>query len=557
MLSLIRVKNYAVIDEVELEFARGFSVMTGETGAGKSILVDALGLALGDRGDATAVRAGAERAEISVQFDELVNHSAIDWLHERGLDDGDQCTLRRVIGSEGRSRAFINGQPVTLQDLKILGGFLIDIHGQHAHQSLLESGNQRELLDVHGGLEALASRVAIGYAAWQHAEQDLAVRRDASADRAAQLELLRFQLAELETLAPVAGEPEALRVERDRLANTDRLLSGVGGALDGLFENDTAAAYPAVVRARQELERLVAHDPELRLPSEQLGEIEIGLREVESTLNRYRERIEADPARLEFLEERLAKFRALARRHACAEGDLAEALGTLRTRAAALDGGEESLEALAARVTRARSDYFAAAAKLTAGRTKHATKLGRAVSAQLAELGMPHGEFHVALEPKHEERADGSGMERVEFQVKLNPGQPFGPLAKMASGGELSRISLAIEVVRSGASPVPTFVFDEVDAGVGGRVAEIVGRKLNQLGTSRQVLCVTHLPQVASLGQRHYRVVKLTDGKTSRTNVRSLSAEERVEELSRMLGGIEITERTRAHAAEMIDRAAK
>lgn len=557
MLSLIRVKNYAIVDEVEVDFARGFSVMTGETGAGKSILVDALGLALGDRSEPSVVRAGTERAEISVQFDELDSPGARDWLVERGLDDGDQCTLRRVIGSEGRSRAFINGQPVTLQDLKALGAFLIDIHGQHAHQSLLEANSQRELLDAHGGLEAAANKVATTYADWQRAEKDLAARRGESADRTAQLELLRFQLAELEALAPAAGEPENLRQERDRLANTDRLLSGVGTAVECLFDSESAAAYRNVVRARQELERLVAHDPTLRRTSEQLGAVEIELREIESGLTRYRERIEADPARLDVLEERLAKFRSLARRHGAAENELADTLGSLRTRVADLDGGEQSVEALVAKVASARAAYFAAAGKLTAGRTKHAAKLGRAVSGQLAELGMTHGEFHVALEPKREERADGTGMERVEFQVKLNPGQPFGSLAKVASGGELSRISLAVEVVRSGASRVPTFVFDEVDAGVGGRVAEIVGRKLSQLGASRQVLCVTHLPQVASQGQSHYRVVKLTDGKTSRTSVRPLGAEERIEELSRMLGGIEITERTRAHAAEMIDRAAK
>jgi len=556
MLSLIRVKNYAVIDEVELEFARGFSVMTGETGAGKSILVDALGLVLGDRADATAVRVGAERAEISVQFDELSNHLAVDWLNDRGLEAGDQCTLRRVIGLEGRSRAFINSQPVTLQDLKILGGLLVDIHGQHAHQSLLEPASQRELLDAHAGLEELAARVAVGYANWRQSEQDLAAQRSAGSDRAAQLELLGFQLSELEGLAPAPQEPESLRVERDRLANSDRLLAGVGKALDGLFNSD-AAAYAAVVRARQELERLVAHDPTLRSPADQLDVVEIDLREIEPTLNRYRERVEVDPARLEVLELRLAKFRALARRHGCAEGELHDLIGALRGRLAALEGSEESLAALAASVARARADYFSAAEELTAGRSKNAVELGRSVTAQLTELGMPHGEFQVALEPKTEERADGTGMERVQFHVKVNPGQPFGPLARMASGGELSRISLAIEVARSGASPVATLVFDEVDAGVGGRVAEIVGRKLNELGKSRQVLCVTHLPQVASQGQRHYRVVKLTDGKSSRTNVRPLNAEERVEELSRMLGGIEITERTRAHAAEMIDRAAK
>jgi DNA repair protein RecN (Recombination protein N) len=285
--------------------------------------------------------------------------------------------------------------------------------------------------------------------------------------------------------------------------------------------------------------------------------VEIELRELESTLNRYRERLEADPARLEWLEERLAKFRALAKRHAAEESELAAVLETLKRRLADLDGGSESIEELAARAASARAAYFRRAGELSAARRKSAVKLGRAVTGQLAELGMPHGEFRVELSAKPEERADATGLERVEFEVRLNPGQPFGALGRVASGGELSRISLAIEVVLSGASPVPTFVFDEVDAGVGGRVAEIVGRKLSQLGKDRQVVCVTHLPQVASQGQRHYRVIKLTDGKVTRTNVRALGSEERVEELSRMLGGIEITERARAHAAEMIDRASK
>jgi len=557
MLSLIRVRNYAVIDEVELELARGFSVMTGETGAGKSILVDALGLALGDRADASTVRSGAERAEVSVQFDCPAGHAAVDWLRERGLDEGAQCMLRRVVGADGRSRSFINGQPVTLQDLKLLGGLLVDIHGQHEHQSLLDAGNQRALLDAHGGLEPLAQRVTDAHSAWREAERELETRRAASTNRAAQLELLRFQVAELEALAPSAGEPDDLRIERDRLANIDRLLSGVAAALDVLFENEGGAADAAVVHARQELERLVAHDPELRTPTEQLAGVEIELRELASTLNRYRERLEADPVRLDWLEERLTKFRSLARRHAAAESELGAVLATLKLRLAELQGGDESIEELATRAARARDTYFAHATELSSARRKSATKLGRTVTGQLAELGMPHGEFRVELQPKATERADATGLERIEFEVRLNPGQEFGALGRIASGGELSRISLAIEVVLSGSSPVPTFVFDEVDAGVGGRVAEIVGRKLSQLGKNRQVVCVTHLPQVASQGQRHYRVLKLTDGKSSRTNVRALSSEERVEELSRMLGGIEITERTRAHAAEMIDRATK
>jgi DNA repair protein RecN (Recombination protein N) len=557
MLSLIKIRNYAVIDEVELELARGFSVMTGETGAGKSIVVDALGLALGDRADASTVRSGAERAEISVQFDCAEDPAAIDWLRERGLDEGTQCTLRRVIGSDGRSRSFINGQPATLQDLKLLGGLLVDIHGQHEHQSLLDAGVQRALLDAHGGLEELARGVADAYAAWRAAERELDDRRATSADRAAQLELLRFQVAELEALAPGAGEPDVLRTERDRLANVDRLAAGVATAVHALFENEAGAADAAIVHARQELERLAAHDAELRHSTERLAAVEIELRELESTLNRYRERLEADPARLDWLEERLAKFRALGKRHAVDEGELGPTLENLKRRLADLDGGGESTERLAAHAERARDAYFRRARELSAARKKSGTKLGRAVTGQLAELGMPNGEFRVELAAKSEERADATGLERVEFEVRLNPGQPFGALSRVASGGELSRISLAIEVVLSGASPVPTFVFDEVDAGVGGRVAEIVGRKLSQLGRDRQVVCVTHLPQVASQGQRHYRVVKLTDGKVSRTNVRALGSEERVEELSRMLGGIEITDRTRAHAAEMIDRAAK
>jgi DNA repair protein RecN (Recombination protein N) len=557
MLTLIRVKNYAVVDEVELELDRGFSVVTGETGAGKSILVDALGLALGDRAAPDAVRSGAERAEISVQFDLAGAAAALDWLRERGFDDGSECTLRRLIGAEGRSRAFINGQPATLQDVKDLGGLLIDIHGQQEHQSLLEPANQRALLDAHGNLGGLARRVAEAFAAWCKANEAFAARTSADKDRIAELELLRFQSEELGTFAPSATEPEQLLAERERLANIGHLLTAVGSALDALVENESGGAYSAVVKARQEIERVIGHDAELHPAAQQLGVVEIELREIESSLNRYRERLEADPQRLEWVEQRLAQYRSLARRHSCAPSELVTVLHTIEERVARLDADAPSIEELAAAALQARHDFFAVAKRLSAARKKHAEALGRAVSAELADLGMPHGEFRVELQPKADDRPDAAGLERVEFQVRLNPGQPFGPLARMASGGELSRLSLAIEVVRSDSSAVPTFVFDEVDSGVGGRVAEIVGRKLGQLGASRQVLCVTHLPQVASQGRRHYRVIKLTDGKTSRTNVSELNGDERVEELSRMLGGIEITERTRAHAAEMIDRAAK
>jgi DNA repair protein RecN (Recombination protein N) len=548
MLSLIRVKNYAVIDEIEVEFGGGLNVMTGETGAGKSILVDALGLALGDRADASAVRRDAERAEISVSFDVPSRHEALRWLAERGLDDDTSCTLRRLVGSDGRSRAFINGQPVNLQDLKSLGGLLVDIQGQHAHQSLL---------DAHDEIAPVAKTVAENFAAWHTLVEQLENRRSSSAQRESDIELVRFQIAELEALAIAEGEPERLRAERDRLANTDRLLGGATAALDALAENETASAYSAVVLARREIEKLAEVDAALRGPATALASIEIELREVETTLQHYRDRIEADPARLAWLDDRLARVRTLARRHGAGEDELPRVLAALRERLAALDGGGESLEALEKRTAEARTQFLAAARRLSGLRAKHAAALSREVSALLVELGMPHGEFRVELTEKPAERADATGLERVEFQVKVNPGLPFGPLAKVASGGELSRVSLAVEVARSGASPVTAFVFDEVDAGVGGRVADIVGRKLRQLSGARQVLCVTHLPQVASHGEAHYRVVKQTDGKVSRTEVRKLTSKERVEELSRMLGGVEVTARTRAHAAEMIDRAGR
>ena len=557
MLSLIRVKNYAVIDEIELEFGSGLNVLTGETGAGKSILVDALGLALGDRADTDTVRQGAERAEISVSFDVPPGHGARAWLAERGLDDETGCTLRRLIGADGRSRAFINGQPVNLQDLKALGGLLVDIHGQHAHQSLLDGGSQRALLDAHDDVAPLAARVAERFAAWQALLEQLEHRRSSSAQRQAEIELLRFQVAELEALKLEDGEPERLRAERDRLANTDRLLGGVSAALDALADNETASAYSAVILARRELERLVAVDAALRAPTAALASIEAELRDAETTLQHYRDRIEADPTRLAWLDDRLARLRTLARRHEVAEDELAPTLHRLSQRLATLDGGGESLEALERKTAEARTQFLAAARDLSATRAAHSAVLGRAVTSLLGELGMPHGEFRVELEEKPVERADATGLERIEFQIKLNPGLPFAALSKAASGGELSRISLAVEVVRTGASPVTAFVFDEVDAGIGGRVADIVGRKLRALSATRQVLCVTHLPQVASHGQAHYRVVKHTDGKVSRTEVLPLTSKERVEELSRMLGGVEVTARTRAHAAEMIDRAGR
>ena len=557
MLSLIRIRNYAIIDEVELEFDTGFSVMTGETGAGKSILVDALGLALGDRADPGTVRQGADRAEISVSFDCPDTHPATEWLREHGLDEEQDCVIRRVISAEGRSRAFINSHPATLQDTRTLGALLVDIHGQHTHQSLLHQDTQRQILDLHGGHEELATTVADRFKTWQTLKQDLQARRQGGEDREVQLELLRFQMAELDSLDPQEGELEPLNAERSRLVNVDQLANGLNVALSQIYEADAGSAYSLVAEAAEGLRRLSELDPGLVAPGGLVAEAEIQLSEAAADLARYRDRLEPDPERLEWIDNRLTRIRELARKHKVEAEALASVFGKLRARIAELEKSGESLELLAERLETATDAYFTSASELSEARAASGQRLAELVSTQLHELGLPHGRFHVELTQKTRERADAYGVDSIEFQVSLNPGQAFGPLSRVASGGELSRVSLALEVVGTGARSTQTMVFDEVDSGIGGGVAEIVGRRLAELAANRQVLCVTHLAQVASQGKHHYRVVKLTDGKTARTNVRELSAEDRVEELSRMLGGVEITARARAHAEEMISRAAE
>jgi DNA repair protein RecN (Recombination protein N) len=557
MLSLIRIRNYAVVDEIELELDTGLSVLTGETGAGKSILIDALGLALGDRAEANSVRQGAERAEISVLFECPANHPASHWLREQGLDQDDCCLIRRLIGAEGRSRAFVNSHPVTLQDLRILGEQLVNIHGQHAHQSLRSGATQRAILDFHGGHETLVATTAERFKSWQSLQQELAERRRGGADREAQLELLRFQAEELSRLDLKEAEPEELGAERNRLAHADQLAAALDAALSQLYEGDAGSAYSLAASARRELESVARLDAALAPTATLVAEAEIQLREAAADLARYRDRLEADPARLDWLETRLGAIADLARKHRVDEADLPGLRSRLEARIAEIENGSETLELLEQRAERAAGEYSSAAEALSQARARSAESLAEQVSAQLRQLGLAHGRFRAELTPKPRERAGADGMDRVEFQVTLNPGQDFGPISKVASGGELSRVSLALEVISAGATSVPTLVFDEVDAGIGGGVAEIVGRRLRDIASDRQVLCVTHLAQVASQSQHHFRVSKLTDGEKSRTNVRSLNAEERVEELSRMLGGLEITATTRAHAEEMIAQAGK
>jgi DNA repair protein RecN (Recombination protein N) len=555
MLSLIKVKNYAVIDEVEVELKPGLSVMTGETGAGKSILVDALGLALGNRADVSAVRPGAERAEISVIFECSTKHPAMNWLVEHGLDDEETCLLRRVIYAEGRSRAFINATPVTRQDLRSLGSLLVNIHGQAAHQTLLHGAAQREIIDHHGDTNLLAKEVTETFNSWQSLKSELDLENQNRGARHTQLELLSFQIEELEKLALKDGEVESLAIERNRLAHTDRLAISLNKILEELYERDELSAHHLVSVAHRSLDGLLDLDPSLSEPLEQLNQTEILIREAAAELVRYRDDLAPDPHRLEWIDTRLSKARELATRNKTNSENLFSYLDHLKTSAEKLRDTSNSLTTLSKSVAQAKEAYFDTASRLTESRVKSAASLSEAVTSQIIELGLPHGRFRVIVKDKAIEQADASGLDWIEFQVVLNPGQNFGSLAKVASGGELSRISLALEVVSAGVVGVSTLVFDEVDAGIGGGVAELVGRRLSDIAEKRQVLCVTHLPQVASQGLHHFQIHKLTDGKTTRTNVRILEPKERVDELSRMLGGVEITATTRAHAEEMVQRA--
>ena len=554
MLRLIKVKNYTVIDEVEVNLQSGLSVMTGETGAGKSILVDALGLALGNRADASTVRPGTERAEISVIFEFSIDHPAMSWLIEHGLDNEESCLLRRVIYAEGRSRAFINSTPVTRQDLRTLGALLVNIHGQTAHQALLHGTAQKEILDDHGNTNLLAKEVAKNFSSWQSLNAELNVENKNKGDRQLKLELLNFQIEELETLSLKEGEVESLETERNRLAHVDRLSNSLNKILEDIYERDEASAHQLVSAAHRSLDSLSELDFSLSEPLEQLNQIEIQIRDTAIELLRYRDDLEPDPHRLEWIETRLSKARELATRNKIESKNLFNLLDHLKNKIEKLKNASDSLQTLSKSVEQAKDLYMQTATQLTKIRTDNASSLSKAVTSQIVELGLPHGRFRAVVKEKTIEQADATGLDSVEFQVVLNPGQNFGALSKVASGGELSRISLALEVVSAGTLGVSTLVFDEVDAGIGGGVAEIVGRRLSDIANKRQVLCVTHLPQVASQGLHHFRIHKLTDGKPTRTTVRILQSKERVEELSRMLGGVEITDTTRAHAQEMVQR---
>jgi len=555
MLTYLQISNFAVIHKVGVEFDAGLAVLTGETGAGKSILVDALGLALGDRADSSVVRQDEKTAEIVAGFDVSANDKAREWLEQQAIDCEDELVLRRSISGEGRSRAFVNDTSVSLQSLRNLAEHLVEIHGQHAHQTLGRPAAQRELLDAVGQHRADLDRTSEHYAAWRAATDELESLQAAAADRADKLDLLRYQHAELDAFAPEPAEYESLAGEFQRLRNLDRLGQGAQTALMALYEADQGAAQSLVAQASNDISELAGLDAGLRDTAMLLEQAEIQIREAADELRNYLASLEIDPQRLGHVEDRLAGYRELARKHRCEAENLHEQMANLGAQLEGLENTDQRLAELRDRAAQLERDYLDSARTLGRKRRTVAARLNDGVSAWMSKLGMAGGRLEVRVDERDDGRYGENGLDKVEFLVSTNPGHPPQPIARIASGGELSRIALAIRVVAAQATVIPTLVFDEVDTGVGGGVAEIVGRCLQKLGSDRQVLCVTHLPQVASQADAHLRVSKVTDGKSTRTSIRRLDANETVEELARMLGGVEITETTRRHAREMMNKA--
>jgi DNA repair protein RecN (Recombination protein N) len=554
MLRHLSIRDFVIVASLDLEFDRGFTVFSGETGAGKSILIDALALTLGERADADVVRTGAARADLTAEFQADANVAR--WLDEHalggqdaGADDPGRVLLRRVVDAGGRSRAFINGTPATLSQLREVGEMLVDIHGQHAHQLLMRPDAQRVLFDTHSGLSSMAAAVAQAHRAWRDAAH--ALEMASSRDRELQLERerLAWQLAELDKLAPQPGEWEEISAEHRRLAHSASLIEGVRGALDALSEADDAMVgqLGSIISKLRDLAEI---DPALVDALAALEPAEIQLREGAYSLTHYAQRLELDPDRLAQVEQRLDALHSLARKFRLQPETLPQEHEARRAQLAALDAAAD-LDALGAAVEKARQAYLAEAKQLSKARAKAAKALGAAVTTGMQELSMVGGSFEVALVPLAEGGAHG--LEQIEFRVAGHAGAPLRPLAKVASGGELARISLALAVIASAASPTPTLIFDEVDTGIGGGVAEVVGRLLHQLGQQRQVLCVTHLPQVAARGDHHFQVAKAAiDGGGTLSTVIALDRASRIEEVARMLGGLEITATTRRHAKEML-----
>jgi DNA repair protein RecN (Recombination protein N) len=552
MLTSLQIRDLAIIDNIEIEWRSGLTVLTGETGAGKSIVVDALQLIAGARAGAEVVRHGAERAEVSATFDVLQGPRELKrWLDEQSISCEGELTIRRVVARDGRARAYLNAQAAPVQLLRELGNILIDIHGQHEFQSLVRPNAQRELLDGYGKLESLTSQVGIAHRVWLEILNRTLELEGQAQNRDSRLELLRHEARELEALKLGEHEFEELTQERARLANHGRLAEGAQGALQQLFEDDAASAHASVSRAQQVLKTLAGLDEKLAPVVSLLGEASVQIQEAARELQHYLDDLDVDTSRQDYVESRLAAIEELARKHRVSAAGLPARARALAAQLENVERADTDLAGLKRDLAAALEKYHTLAQQLSARRATAARQLTKEITTRMQSLGMTGGRFFIDVTPLAQAEPAVHGLDQIEFRVTANPGQPPRALAKVASGGELSRLSLAVQVSCAARDP-RCMIFDEVDAGVGGAIAEIVGRELRALGERGQAICVTHLPQVASQAHHQLRITKVSDGRTTRVQVAELSPEERVDELARMLGGIEVTAKARAHAGEML-----
>jgi DNA repair protein RecN (Recombination protein N) len=554
MLTSLYVRHLAVVEEADITFGPGLTVVSGETGAGKSLLVDALMLLAGARADSTMVRAGSDRAELVAEFDLKGLPEASDWLQREELDEDGACQLRRVIRAEGSSRAWINGRPATIGQMGDLAALLVEIHGQHEHQALLERAHQLNLLDAYAENETRVAEVRELAQQWR--ELGARIRKlSGGDDRGHRLELLRHELSELEKWALPPAQLAELEASHKRLANASKLTEGITGVVDLLDGDSEFALRQSLGRAHAELGRLATLDERLAPMLELLDNAQIQLNEAVDGLEHYAQDVDLDPERYAEVDTHLTRLHELSRKHRVPVAELDDKRLAVQTELNELENAGEALERLGTQRDHLQRDYARLAEALSKTRQTAAKRLGKEVSALMSELGMAGGVLDVALEPLDGNDPDPQGRERCELLVSANPGQPPRAQRKVASGGELARISLAIEVATLGKDTIGCMVFDEVDTGIGGAVAEVVGQKLRALGSRCQVLCVTHLPQVAAQGHAHLRVSKHSEGKSTQTRIESLNTDGRRDELARMLGGVEITRETRAHAKKMLEQA--
>jgi DNA repair protein RecN (Recombination protein N) len=557
MLESITINNFTIIDRSHLEFGSGMTALTGETGAGKSILLDAIKLVLGDRADSDMVKSGNEKADISVSFDVSSLVEAGNWLAHNDLGDGEECLLRRVVQTSGRSKAYINGCPVTLNQLRQLGELLVDLHGQHEHQSLQKPAVQLQLLDASLPDQTLIEATQRYYKNWKELLQRRDQARDQSAQKQQRIDLLEMYCRELNELDLQPGELDDMQNEYSRLSHAGQILEITSALNSTLHENDEVNIQTLLTRCVQHIEQLHEIDTSLKDTPELLKNALIQVQEASSELSAYQQGIELDPARIDWLNERLSLAQSLARKHNIDVQQLLQFSQQLNNELDDLRLSEHDIQQLEKQLEQAGQEFLQQARELSCQRQSVARDLSAEITEVMQALGMQGGSFEIQLTASEDSAIySSSGIDRVQFLVSANPGQPLKALNKVASGGELSRISLAIQVILSESSHIPTLIFDEVDSGIGGGIAEIVGRKLRQIANNRQVFCVTHLPQVASQAHQHYQVNKTKTEDSTTTEVLVLNEQQRLEEIARMLGGMTITDQTRAHAREMIENVA-